>query len=310
MFVDLTPTVALVCAEQADRAGNLYTGANTEDTPTIVEAAAFRHGIVLAQVNEIVEELPRVDIPGSWVDLIVPADRPFALEPLFTRDPRHITELQVLMGMMVIRGIYERHAVTSLNHGIGFDTAADRVAAAHLRRESRAQRKDLPQLGAQSASDTDPRDRKRLGRERALLRWGGRHGGLRPRATRHFLRRPRRQPAFESRAVSARRPIRRGPVHRLDAADGCGRELLNGHAGATRRLRRSPEHGPRSAGAGATARRRGSASSRPTRRPSCAAASSSFSWSKPSKSGGTPTLRRIAGCDARSERRAACPSHR
>jgi malonate decarboxylase alpha subunit len=124
MFVDLTPNVALVCAEKADRAGNLYTGANTEDTPTIVEATAFRHGIVLAQVNEIVDELPRVDIPGSWVDLVVQADKPFALEPLFTRDPRHITELQVLMGMMVIRGIYERHGVTSLNHGIGFDTAA------------------------------------------------------------------------------------------------------------------------------------------------------------------------------------------
>jgi len=124
MFVDLTPNVALVCAEKADRAGNLYTGANTEDTPTIVEATAFRHGIVIAQVNEIVDELPRVDIPGSWVDFIVPADEPFALEPLFTRDPRHITELQVLMGMMVIRGIYERHSVTSLNHGIGFDTAA------------------------------------------------------------------------------------------------------------------------------------------------------------------------------------------
>jgi malonate decarboxylase alpha subunit len=124
MFVDLTPNVALVCAEKADRAGNLYTGANTEDTPTIVEATAFRHGIVLAQVNEIVDELPRVDIPGSWVDLVVQADKPFALEPLFTRDPRHITELQVLTGMMVIRGIYERHGVTSLNHGIGFDTAA------------------------------------------------------------------------------------------------------------------------------------------------------------------------------------------
>jgi malonate decarboxylase alpha subunit len=124
MFVDLTPKVALVCAAQADRFGNLYTGANTEDTPTIVEATAFRHGIVLAQVNEVVDELPRVDIPGSWVDLIVTADRPFALEPLFTRDPRHISELQVLMGMMVIRGIYERHGVTSLNHGIGFDTAA------------------------------------------------------------------------------------------------------------------------------------------------------------------------------------------
>ncbi|HVW69972.1 MAG TPA: malonate decarboxylase subunit alpha [Steroidobacteraceae bacterium] len=124
MFVDLTPNVALVCAEKADRAGNLYTGANTEDTPTIVEATAFRHGIVIAQANEIVDELPRVDIPGSWVDLIVQADKPFALEPLFTRDPRHITELQVLMGMMVIRGVYERHGITALNHGIGFDTAA------------------------------------------------------------------------------------------------------------------------------------------------------------------------------------------
>jgi malonate decarboxylase alpha subunit len=124
MFIDLTPNIALVCAEQADAQGNLYTGANTEDTPTIVEATAFRHGIVIAQVNELVGALPRVDIPGSWIDFVVLADRPFAVEPLFTRDPRHITELLVLMGMMVIRGIYERHGVTALNHGIGFDTAA------------------------------------------------------------------------------------------------------------------------------------------------------------------------------------------
>lgn len=124
MFVDLTPNVVLVCAEKADLAGNLYTGPNTEETPTLIEAAAFRHGIVLVQVNEVVDRLPRVDVPGSWVDLIVPADRPFAIEPLFTRDPRQINELQILMGMMVIRGIYERHGVTALNHGIGFDTAA------------------------------------------------------------------------------------------------------------------------------------------------------------------------------------------
>jgi malonate decarboxylase alpha subunit len=124
MLVELTPQVALVCAAQGDLAGNLYTGANTEDTPTIIEAAAFAQGVVLAQVNELVDELPRVDIPGSWVDLIVTADRPFALEPLFTRDPARISEQQVLMAMLVIRGIYERHGVTSLNHGIGFATAA------------------------------------------------------------------------------------------------------------------------------------------------------------------------------------------
>jgi malonate decarboxylase alpha subunit len=124
LLVDLIPNVVLVCAEKADAAGNLYTGPNTEDTPVIVEAAAFHDGIVIVQVNELVDELPRVDIPGSWVDVVVEADTPFAVEPLFTRDPRLINELQILVGMMVIRGIYERHEVHSLNHGIGFDTAA------------------------------------------------------------------------------------------------------------------------------------------------------------------------------------------
>ena len=124
MFVDLMPDVALVCAEQADRQGNLYTGPNTEDTPTIVEATAFHDGVVVVQVNEIVEELPRVDIPASWVDVIVAADTPYEVEPLFTRDPRLISEVQILIAMLVIRGIYERHGVTTLNHGIGFDTAA------------------------------------------------------------------------------------------------------------------------------------------------------------------------------------------
>jgi malonate decarboxylase alpha subunit len=124
LLVDLIPNVVLVCAEQADQEGNLFTGPNTEDTPVIVEAAAFHDAIVIVQVNEIVDRLPRVDIPGSWIDVIVQADRPFAVEPLFTRDPRHITDLQILMGMMIIRGIYERHQVRSLNHGIGFDTAA------------------------------------------------------------------------------------------------------------------------------------------------------------------------------------------
>jgi malonate decarboxylase alpha subunit len=124
LLIDLIPDVALVCAEKADAQGNLYTGPNTEDTPVIVEAAAFHDGIVIAQVNEITDSLPRVDIPGSWIDVVVQADRPFALEPLFTRDPRKIDDLQILMGMMVIRGIYERHGVQSLNHGIGFDTAA------------------------------------------------------------------------------------------------------------------------------------------------------------------------------------------
>jgi malonate decarboxylase alpha subunit len=126
MFLDLYPQVALVAAEQGDRHGNLYTGPNTEDTPVITETTAFRGGLVIAQVNELVEPgaLPRVDIPGDWVDVVVEADRPYQLEALFTRDPRQITEVHILMAMLAIRGVYERHAVTSVNHGIGFNTAA------------------------------------------------------------------------------------------------------------------------------------------------------------------------------------------
>ena len=70
MLVDLTPHVALVVADKADRDGNLYTGPNTEDTPTLIEAAAFRGGIVVAQVNQIVDRLPRVDVPGDWIDVV------------------------------------------------------------------------------------------------------------------------------------------------------------------------------------------------------------------------------------------------
>jgi malonate decarboxylase alpha subunit len=55
---------------------------------------------------------------------VIEADKPFAVEPLFTRDPRHINDLQILIGMLAIRGVYQRHQVRSLNHGIGFDTAA------------------------------------------------------------------------------------------------------------------------------------------------------------------------------------------
>jgi malonate decarboxylase alpha subunit len=123
-FVDLPPRVALVAAEAADRNGNLYTGPNTEDTPPIVEAAAFKNGIVIVQVNRIVDTLPRVDIPGDWVDFVVQSPTPYYIEPLFTRDPALISEIQVLMAMMAIKGVYAEYEVKRLNHGIGFDTAA------------------------------------------------------------------------------------------------------------------------------------------------------------------------------------------
>ncbi|MBB3291787.1 malonate decarboxylase alpha subunit [Mitsuaria sp. BK045] len=126
-FVDLTPKVSLIAAHAADALGNLYTGPNTEDTPAIVEATAFSGGLVIAQVNERVPDgtpLPRVDVPADWVDFVVQAPTPNFIEPLFTRDPAQISEIQVLMAMMAIKGIYAGYGVQRLNHGIGFDTAA------------------------------------------------------------------------------------------------------------------------------------------------------------------------------------------
>lgn len=123
-FIDLTPRVALTVAVSADRDGNLYTGFNTEDTPVVIEATKFKQGIVIAQVNQIVDRVPRVDIPGDWVDFVIQAPKPFYVEPLFTRDPANITASQILRAMMVIKGIYAEYGIQSLNHGVGFDTAA------------------------------------------------------------------------------------------------------------------------------------------------------------------------------------------
>jgi malonate decarboxylase alpha subunit len=123
-FIDLTPHVALIAAVSADRDGNLYTGSNTEDTPTVVEATAFKDGVVIAQVNEVVEKVPRVDIPGDRVHFVIKADKQFYVEPLFTRDPGAITESQILTAMLAITGIYAPYGVKRLNHGIGFNTAA------------------------------------------------------------------------------------------------------------------------------------------------------------------------------------------
>lgn len=124
LVTDLIPDVCLLMADQADEMGNLYTGANTEETPAIIEATHFKNGIVIVQVNEIVKSLPRVDIPGGWVDIIVKGPKASYIEPLFTRDPAQINEVKILMAMMVIKGIYEPYKVNILNHGVGFNTCA------------------------------------------------------------------------------------------------------------------------------------------------------------------------------------------
>ncbi|HHT0592138.1 TPA: malonate decarboxylase subunit alpha [Legionella anisa] len=124
LVADLTPNVCLLMADKADKQGNLFTGANTEDTPALIEATNFKNGVVVVQVNEVVERLPRVDISADWVDVIVRGPEPSYIEPLFTRDPAQIDQVKILMAMMVIKGIYAPYQVNILNHGVGFNTCA------------------------------------------------------------------------------------------------------------------------------------------------------------------------------------------
>ena len=83
-----------------------------------------RSGVVVAQINEIVDHLPRVDIPGDWVDVVVQSPAHYAIEPLFTRDPAKIREDKILMAMMAIAAVYQPYEIRRLNHGIGYATAA------------------------------------------------------------------------------------------------------------------------------------------------------------------------------------------
>ncbi len=102
-FTDLTPRICLVAAIAADKHGNLYTGPNTEETPTIIEATKFKQGIVIVQVNEIVDSLPRIDIPADWVDFIVKTETDCHIEPLFTRDPAKISSKRILINFIIRR---------------------------------------------------------------------------------------------------------------------------------------------------------------------------------------------------------------
>lgn len=123
-FVDLYPQVAILAAEACDEAGNIFTGNNTEDSPLIAEATRFKMGVVIVQAKQKLAQLPRVDLPASWIDFIVVTGEDYHLQPLFTRNPGKITNQQVLMAMMALKGIYQPYGVQALNHGLGYATAA------------------------------------------------------------------------------------------------------------------------------------------------------------------------------------------
>ena len=138
------------------------------------------------------------------------------IEPLFTRDPAQITEIQVLMAMMAIKGIYAEYGVQRLNHGIGFDTAAIELL--------------LPTYGESLGLKGKICQHWALNPHPALIpaieagwvesvhSFGSELGmeDVHPRALRRVLHRPRRQPAQQPRVLPGRRPLRLRHVHRLD----------------------------------------------------------------------------------------------
>jgi hypothetical protein len=162
---------------------------------------------------------------------VVQSDKPFFCEPLFTRDPRLIKPVHILMAMMAIRGIYERHNVQSLNHGIGFNTAAIELI--------------LPTYGEQLGLKGKICKHWTLNPHPTLIpaiesgwveactasaaNWAWKTTW--PRGP--MCSSPARTAACVPTALlPAGRPVRGGPVHRLHAADRWRRPFVDRHAAA------------------------------------------------------------------------------
>ena len=200
----------------------------------------------------------------------------------------------MLMAMMAIRGIYERHQVQSLNHGIGFDTAAIELLLPTYGESPRPARARSAAHWALNPHPTlipaietgwvesvhcfggEARAWKPTSRARPDVFFTGRDGSLR---SNRMLCQLAGQYAID---------LFIGSTLQMDG-DG---QLVDGHARPPRRLRRRAEHGPRSARP-------------PPRQPawldllrnrrarSSAAASSSCRWSRLSRAAGSrPSSRR------------------
>src|SRR5256885_7682990 len=73
----------------------------------------FPYTTLFRSVDGTTTALPRVDIPSDWVHFVVQAPRPNVIEPLFTRDPAQISEIQVLMADRKSTRLNSSHLVIS-----------------------------------------------------------------------------------------------------------------------------------------------------------------------------------------------------
>ena len=157
LFIDLIPNVVLVAADKADKDGNLYTGFNTEETPTIIEAAAFKDGIVIVQVNEVVDSLPRVGrrCRESRSTLSI---RSF----IHTRSSKH-HRIANLNGNDGNQRNLRRTRRTIFESRYWIQYSSYRIVTANLWRITRVERENREELGIEPTSNDDSSHRIRLG---------------------------------------------------------------------------------------------------------------------------------------------------
>ena len=247
-FVDLTPQ-----REPHRRAGGRLPAATCTParTPKTRRPSSRRRRSAAASSSRRStrsgDALPRVDVPCDWVDFVIVAPQPHYIEPLFTRDPAQISEIQVLMAMMAIKGIYAEYGVQRLNHGIGFDTAAIELLLPTYAESLGLNGKICRHWALNPHPTLIPAIEVGLRRIGALVRLRARHGALHRGAPGRLLHGPRRIDALQPRVLPGGGSLRVRPVHRLDAADRSRGQQLHGDEGPHHWIRRRAEHGLRCA---------------------------------------------------------------
>ena len=153
------------------------------------------------------------------------------------------------MAMLAIRGVYERHGVTSLNHGIGFGTAAIELLLPTYAESLGLRGKICRNWVLNPHPTLIPAIESGWVETRHRLRRRGRDGGLRRRTAGRLHDRPRRSARSNRMACpdspgSTRWTCSSAPPCRW-TRDANSSTVI---AGPARRLRRRAQHGQRREG--------------------------------------------------------------